>query len=161
MNRQVNKASPRFAPDAETLVTRFGLRVTASLNEQARTLPHDVSERLRFAREQALTMAQSNRASRAVPVTSAQAVQPVQNGSTMALMGLGGPGEKPSQGWLKFVSFLPLVGLVAGILLIQHGQWDQQVRAAAEIDAALLSDNLPPAAYGDPGFSEYLSDEQE
>ena len=30
--------------------------------------------------------------------------------------------------------------------------------AAAEMDAALLSDKLPPAAYGDPGFSEYLSD---
>ena len=56
---------------------------------------------------------------------------------------------------------MPLCLLVAGLLLIQHGQWYEQILAAAEVDTALLSDNLPPAAYGDPGFSEYLSDEQE
>jgi hypothetical protein len=28
--------------------------------------------------------------------------------------------------------------------------------AAAEIDAQLLSDTLPPAAYSDPGFAEFL-----
>ena len=28
--------------------------------------------------------------------------------------------------------------------------------AAAEVDTALLSDSLPPAAFTDPGFSEYL-----
>ena len=56
---------------------------------------------------------------------------------------------------------MPLLLLVIGLLLIEHGQWYEQVLAAAEIDTALLSDNLPPAAYGDPGFSEYLNDEQE
>ena len=161
MNTQGNKASPHFTPDLETLVTRFGLRVTASLNEHSRALPHDVSERLRFAREQALMKAQSARAARTVAAPSAQAVHQIQNGTTLALKGLGGPGGKPSQGWLKFASFLPLLVLVAGIALIQHGQWYEQITAAAEIDTALLSDNLPPAAYGDPGFSEYLSDEQE
>jgi Protein of unknown function (DUF3619) len=30
------------------------------------------------------------------------------------------------------------------------------VLAAAEIDAQLLSDSLPPTAYSDPGFAEYL-----
>jgi hypothetical protein len=32
----------------------------------------------------------------------------------------------------------------------------QQISATAEIDAALLGDELPPAAYTDPGFSEFL-----
>ena len=26
----------------------------------------------------------------------------------------------------------------------------------AEVDAALLTDDLPPAAYADPGFAQYL-----
>jgi hypothetical protein len=75
----------------------------------------------------------------------------------LALNGLGGG---PSR-WFKFASIMPLCLLVAGLLLIQHGQWYEQILAAAEVDTALLSDNLPPAAYSDPGFSEYLSDEQE
>ena len=144
--------------DLDTQMARFGLRVAAGLNEHSRTLPHDVSERLRFAREQALMKAQSARAAQKVAAPSTQVVR---NGTTVALNGLGNTGGKPSQGWLKFASFLPLVMLVAGLFLIQHGQWYEQVMAAAEIDTALLSDNLPPAAYGDPGFSEYLSDEQE
>jgi hypothetical protein len=161
MNTQDNKVSPHFTPDLDTLVTRFGLRVTSALNDQSRELPHDVSERLRFAREQALMKAQSARAALAATATSPQALEHVRNGTTLSLNLLGGSGGKPSQAWLKFASLLPLLSLVAGILLIQHGQWDQQITAAAEIDTALLSDKLPPAAYGDPGFSEYLSDEQE
>jgi hypothetical protein len=51
--------------------------------------------------------------------------------------------------------------LVLGLALIQHSKFYQQIVAAAEIDTALLSDNLPPAAYSDPGFSEFLTTEQE
>lgn len=145
----------RVNGDLDTQMARFGLRVAAGLNEHNRTLPHGVSERLRFAREQALVKAQSARAAQQVAAPSTQVVH---NGATLALKGLG---DKPAQGWLKFASFLPLLMLVAGILLIQHSEWYQQILAAAEIDTALLSDNLPPAAYGDPGFSEYLNDEQE
>ncbi|CAN5262886.1 hypothetical protein BH11PSE10_BH11PSE10_03760 [soil metagenome] len=148
---------PHFTRDLETQVSRFGLSVAAGLNEHSRSLPHDVTERLRFAREQALSKAQMARAAQQVIAPSSQVVR---NGGTLALNGLGGSDEN-SQGWFKLASFMPLVMLVLGLLLIQHSGWYEQVTAAAEIDTALLSDNLPPAAYGDPGFSEFLSDEQE
>lgn len=138
------------AQELDTRVSRFGLRLAAGLTEHSEHLPQDVSERLRFAREQALLKARSARA--ANPETAATMVQ---QGSSLAL---GGPGGRGSR-WLKLVSLMPLLLLVAGLLLIQHTQWYQQITAAAEMDAALLSDKLPPAAYGDPGFSEYLSDE--
>jgi hypothetical protein len=32
----------------------------------------------------------------------------------------------------------------------------QQIQAAAEVDAVLLADDLPPEAYADPGFGEFL-----
>jgi len=32
----------------------------------------------------------------------------------------------------------------------------EQVHAAAEVDSQLLADALPPSAYTDPGFAEYL-----
>jgi hypothetical protein len=58
-------------------------------------------------------------------------------------------------------SALPLVLLVGGLVLIQERQYQQQIETAAEIDTALLSDNLPPDAYSDPGFVEFLRSPQE
>lgn len=49
-------------PITELDVSRFGLRVAAGLSEHNETLPADISERLRFAREQALTRAREARA---------------------------------------------------------------------------------------------------
>jgi hypothetical protein len=46
--------------------------------------------------------------------------------------------------------------LALGVLMIGRLDTHEQIRAAAEIDAVLLADELPPRAYADPGFSEYL-----
>ncbi|MBT9494760.1 MAG: DUF3619 family protein [Paucibacter sp.] len=137
--------------NVDARVARFGLRVAAGLNEHAQTLPPNVAERLSFAREQALLKARSARASQTATATVVTA-----SGSTLTL----GRGSN-SPRWLKLTSLLPLILLVLGLALIQHSQWYEQILAAAEIDTSLLSDKLPPAAYGDPGFNEYLSDEQE
>ena len=53
-------------------------------------------------------------------------------------------------------SALPLIALVAGLILIQRGHVNAQIATAAEVDAALLADDLPPTAYGDAGFVEFL-----
>ncbi|HEY4082577.1 MAG TPA: DUF3619 family protein [Burkholderiaceae bacterium] len=136
-------------------MAQFGLRVAASLSQQAEALPADVSERLRFAREKAIETARASRKLQTVSTTSGAAVA---MGQTLALG--GGPRSGPGR-WFKLAAVLPVLFLLAGLLLIQHSEWYEQVTAAAEIDTALLSDKLPPAAYSDPGFSEYLSDEQE
>ena len=124
----------------------MALRIAAHLNRGTESLPHDISERLRFGRERALALAlQQRRAANAVV-----AVHVVGLSGRVAAM--GGP---PSV-WLRLASALPLVVLVAGLVLIQHHHDFEQINAAAEIDSALLADELPPAAYGDPGFSEFL-----
>jgi hypothetical protein len=151
------KSSQISAAEFEARVTRFGLRVAAGLSERSSALPHEVSERLRFAREQALARAAQARAG-AVAVA-----QPRLAGvGTLALAG----GPRPAGGsgtdlWAMLVSALPLLLLAAGLLLMQHGQFNEQIAAAAEVDATLLSDTLPPAAYADPGFAEYLRDTEE
>ena len=68
----------------------------------------------------------------------------------LALGGWGGPW------WSRLASVLPLVALVAGLVLIQELNDDAKIEVAADVDAALLADALPPAAYGDAGFVEYL-----
>lgn len=140
------------AQELETRLSRFSLRLAAGLTEQCEQLPPDVSERLRFAREQALLKARTARA--AQPAAAQQTM--LQSDGTLASTGPQGRGGR----WLKLASLGPLLLLVLGLLLIQHSQWYQQIMAAADLDAALLSDKLPPAAYGDPGFSEYLSNEE-
>lgn len=132
--------------DLDTLQSRFALRLAGRLTEQSERLPHDIGERLRVAREQAVRRAQSVRAAAmAKPRVSVVSVGP----GTLAL----GSG---SSWWVRIGSLLPLLLLVAGLLAIQQLHEQAEIRAAAEVDAALLADDLPPAAYGDPGFVEFL-----
>ena len=58
--------------------------------------------------------------------------------------------------WVKLASVLPLVALAGGLMLIQSWQTSAQISVAADIDAALLADDLPPKAYSDAGFVEFL-----
>jgi hypothetical protein len=131
------------APRQDALEGQLAERLTAHLSRSAEALPHDITERLRFSRERAL----ASRRSVSMPVQAAPAV--VHAGRAAAL---GGP---PSL-WLRLASTLPLAVLVAGLVFIQHHHDQQQIAVAAEIDSALLADTLPPAAYSDPGFSEFL-----
>lgn len=139
------RPTPRFLTPAEAsaLEARFGLRVAARLSEQAEALPHDITERLRVAREQAVARA---RPVRATSVTAAGA------GSATLTFGEG-PGES---WWWRFGALMPLAVLVAGLVVVSEWRSNEEISATAEIDAALLSDTVPPAAYADPGFVEFL-----
>lgn len=137
-------------PDLQAIEARLAARLSSGLTERAQQLPHDIGERLRFAREQALARAAEVR--RVAPQSRAAsevAVVGVTRGG-IALMGGSAPW------WQRAASVLPLLLLVCGLLLIQHQGELEQVRAAAEVDALLLADDLPPAAYTDPGFAEFL-----
>ncbi|WAC72811.1 DUF3619 family protein [Roseateles sp. SL47] len=136
--------------ELDARMARFGLRVAAGLTERSDSLSGDIQERLRFAREQALAKAIAARAAQPVTATTVQAT-----GGTLAL----GGGERTPR-WLKAAALLPIALLVGGLLLIQHSQWYEQIRSAAELDTDLLSKPLPPAAYSDPGFREYLNENQ-
>ncbi|MEO6407590.1 MAG: DUF3619 family protein [Burkholderiaceae bacterium] len=137
-----------YAADRDALQNRFALRVAARLNETALGLGPDVSERLRFARERALQSGREARQPIAAPSTS------MLGAGGAAVLG-GGPGSGTGW-WVKLGSALPLIVLVAGLILIQRGHVSAQIATAAEVDAALLADDLPPTAYGDAGFVEFL-----
>jgi hypothetical protein len=64
-------------------------------------------------------------------------------------------GGKP--GWLTWLgSALPLALLLGGLAVIDEWHDRAQIYAVAEVDADLLNDELPPLAYSDPGFAEFL-----
>ena len=131
--------------DAAALELRFAARVAAGLNAQAAALPHDIAERLRFGREQALAKA---REARRLAAAGAPAVVGAARGA--AVLGA------PAPWWQRAASVLPLLLLVVGLFFIRERMAQEQVQAAAEVDAVLLADDLPPSAYSDPGFAEFL-----
>lgn len=124
---------------------RFALRVTARLSGGPGDLPYDVAERLRAARMQAL-------ARRKVAASVRYRAPGLVHAGGSAAWGGGGEGGW----WNTLVSALPLLALVVGLVLINIAQDESSAHDVAEVDAALLTDDLPPAAYADPGFVQFL-----
>jgi hypothetical protein len=48
------------------------------------------------------------------------------------------------------------MALLAGLVVINLDLDEVGMMEVAELDAALLADDLPPAAYSDPGFAQFL-----
>jgi hypothetical protein len=123
---------------------RFGLKLAARLSGSMDDVPHDVSERLRVARMRALELRKN-----------------IKMRTAAVVLGSGGAAslsfDNEKTGVLsKFASFLPLLALIAGLISINLIQNDDRANDLAEVDAALLTDVLPTAAFTDPGFAQFL-----
>ena len=149
----------RLPAEADAIEARFALRLTARLEAGAQTLPHDISERLRVARQQALAQARQPAVAVRRPQTSpAQdiSIVDIDPRSGAATLGRTGPVGDESVWWSRLGWLLPTLVLAAG--LAGMGEWEsrEQIAQAAQIDTELLGDDLPPAAYLDAGFGEFL-----
>ncbi len=129
----------------EILQDRYGLKTASYLSAGAADLPYDISERLRAARVQALAVRK---------LAKVQAA-PVAAGAGAGAALTWGSDEGFSL-WSRIGSVLPLVALVVGLLVINSLQADSFADELAEVDSALLTDELPPAAFSDPGFLQFL-----
>ncbi|MDO5086648.1 MAG: DUF3619 family protein [Comamonadaceae bacterium] len=132
---------------ADALRNRYALRVAARLSSGAQSLPPDISERLRAAREQAL--ARRKPAARVATPWRKLALflsRPTAADSADDALGF----------WGRLGSALVLAVMVAGLVTIHEMQDQGHTTELAALDAALLTDELPPAAYADPGFVQFL-----
>ena len=125
---------------------QFARRIVARLDEANQNLSHDVSERLRAARARAT-------AARLVQAPQLQLAGGVQMQNGVGALHFGDEGLNL---WSRLASFLPLIALVVGLVCVKQILDDNQADQLAEVDAALLTDDLPPAAYADPGFLQFL-----
>ena len=116
MNSLRNPASPL------SVEARLAARLAGALSVNTEKLPHDVSERLRFARDKALARA--------------------KQGRTATVVGVSARGEAVLGGlwWHRAASALPLLVLVAGLVAIDHWVQREQVLTAADLDAQILAD---------------------
>ncbi len=128
----------------DILQDRFGLKVAALLSDAADDLPHDITERLRAARHQALAKR------KILKTRTASSVVP--SGGSAALT----YGDEGLNWWSSMASALPLIALVVGLFAISNVMDRDSAQEIAKVDTALLADDLPPAAYADPGFLQFL-----
>jgi hypothetical protein len=127
---------------------RYGLQVAARLTAGTQDLPHDISERLRASRYQALAKRK---------IQKIQTASSVVNSGGAAALTFGDDGLSF---WNSIASALPLIALVVGLFAISTIQDNDTAREIANVDTALLTDDLPPAAYADPGFLQFVKSGQ-
>ena len=123
---------------------RFANKIRQALNEGARLEgPRGaaVAERLRAARERALARHRVERA---------PALGWVRSTSVGVVSGFGGFGG------FSLRVLLPTALLIAGLAAIYGWQQDQRAADVEELDAKLLTDDLPIDAYLDRGFEAWL-----
>jgi hypothetical protein len=125
----------------ETQADQFGRASAALLSQGTQILPPAIKDRLHAARMKALAVRK---------VEKVLAQKPVFAGIT-GNWNAGSNGVWDTVGWMA-----PLVVLVFGLIGIAQWQDDSRINDIAEVDAALLSDDVPPDAYADSGFLAFL-----
>ncbi len=127
----------------EQIEARFGKRVALLLDSQTQQLSGDIQERLQEARNLAI--------SRAKPEFSpvfAQQLQTANHGFSGSRL------NKPL--WSVTSWLIPIAVVVFGLVAISEWQEDQRIKDIANVDIALLTDDVPPDAFVDNGFMAYL-----
>lgn len=132
----------------ETKEREFAFQICRALDENAARLSGSAAERLALARRLALTRKKREPAHAFAPVLAPAGHEPAWQPQA---------GERPVKPLRRLARAWPVVALVLGITVIAY--WENLQRAAelADIDAAMLNDDLPLNAYLDHGFNAYLS----
>ena len=130
---------------ADILQEKFALKAASYLTAATADIPYEISERLRAARAQAVSKRK---------IACAQTPGSVVNTGSGAALTWGS--NDGLNWWSGIGSVVPLIALVVGLLTINSVQNDNRAKEIAEVDSALLTDDLPPAAFADPGFVQFL-----
>ena len=122
----------------------FAYRVRHALNEKLDDLPASTTDRLAAARQAALA--------RKKPHVEVR----VTRTATVAATAGGGGWFSAPLNWARFSVALPLMLVIGGMVGVYQYEQQQSIAELAELDAALLTDELPLSAYLDTGFNAYL-----
>ena len=123
----------------------FAYRVRHALNENLDFLPASTVDRLAAARNIALSRKKAD-----APVR----VWVFQH----ALAGHVGNFLAEPLSWLGRMGLAaPIVVVMIGLVGLYHSEQQDRIQETADIDAAVLSDELPLDAYLDQGFNAYLA----
>ena len=110
-------------------------KICQHLDHGTEHLSHRVVERLAASRAAALA--------KVAPSPSRAAATAARN-------------DPPSLWWRVGATAVPLLLLIVGVLMVDTVQQEQSVAELAEVDSALLTDDVPLVAYADHGFGVYI-----
>jgi len=128
----------------------FAYKVRRALDEQVSSLPASTTDRLAAARKLAIA--------RKKPETALYATAPERRLAGVAGSARGGNPFNDSLSWMVRVGIIiPLIVLVVGAFGIYKYEEARRIDELADLDAAVLSDELPLNAYLDHGFDTYLN----
>ncbi|KDP85741.1 DUF3619 family protein [Cupriavidus basilensis] len=128
---------------------RLAHEIRTALDASANALPDNVTDRLAAARRIALSRKKAQ-AAVAAPQLATAGLHTVSFDEDDSPLHRAGA-------WLRRLGLVwTLVALAAGLIGIYHWQQQQRVDELADVDAAMLLDDLPPTAYADQGFHVFL-----
>lgn len=130
--------------------TNLAYKIRHALNEQLDAMPASTTDRLAAARAAALA--------RKKPEETFLQVKTAGSGWRQAITNLGAYVSSPAMSRLAVA--VPVLALVIGMGGMYQHEQQQQIAELADIDAAVLADELPLTAYLDPGFNAYLESQQ-
>lgn len=133
--------------DSHTSNDLLGRQICNQLSGALDELPYEITERLRAARVQAVEKRKE------VLHNTSPAL--FAHGSIGTLTA-GHGGSRHSGWWQRLGAVGLLLALISALLTINLIQDELGARELADIDAAILTDDLPPAAYLDAGFTQFL-----
>jgi hypothetical protein len=125
----------------------FGYKIRTVLNEGIDNLPSASAQRLASARKMALSRKKSP-----VGVALFQSKLAVQAGHFF---------NDPFSWLARIGATIPVIVLVVGLIGIYEAEEAQRITDIAELDAAVLADELPLSAYTDDGFNAFLAQRTE
>lgn len=134
----MNKNQPQLVEQVEEC---FAKRVVSLLNGQSQHLSGDVQERLRETRMLAVSRAKPEPSFVAELQTTNRGLRNSSWNSPVWSF----------TGWL-----IPIIIVTLGLIAISEWQQDQRIKDIANVDIALLTDDVPPDAFVDNGFMAYL-----
>ena len=135
----MNRTNQDLLEQAE--LDQFGLAAATLLRHGSQSLPAGVKDRLYAARLKALAVKKPEK------VRIQQNVLANATGNWTS----GSRSLWDNVGWIA-----PLLVLVFGLIGIAQWQQDSRINDIAELDVALLTDDVPPDAYADSGFMGFL-----
>jgi hypothetical protein len=119
----------------------FAYKVRHALNARLDEIPASTADRLANARKLAVSRKKAH-----APAKLAQRSLAGNVGAFFSFSSLGRAGVA-----------IPLLALVAGLAGVYQYEQERRIEEIAELDAAVLSDELPLTAYLDHGFNAYLA----
>lgn len=128
---------------------KFAYEIRQALIEQTNNLPATTTERLLQARRKAIAR---------------QTMQAEPSLIARGMMHLGAAKSRFIKHSNRLCEIAAIIPIMAGTILLigmYHAEQDSRIVDTAELDAAVLTDELPLSAYVDDGFKVFVTKDRE